>query len=178
MELLLGCGNNRDKKVSIPDIPQDWSGDLITLDWDDACRPDVLHNLNMLPYPFDDNMFDEVHAYDTLEHCGTQGDFRFFFDQFSEIHRILKPGGYLIGLCPNWDSPWAWGDPGHTRLISKESLAFLSQASYEDQVGKTAMTDYRSCYQADFEPVTLSEQEHSWAFIMRAIKDGYKPKSD
>jgi len=175
MELLIGCGNNREKKVSLPEIPKEWSGELITLDWDDTCNPKVVHDLNILPYPFDDNMFDEVHAYEVLEHCGTQGDYRFFFNQFTEFHRILKPGGYFVATCPNWDSPWAWGDPGHTRIISRESLTFLIQNEYETQIGKTAMTDYRFCYDADYEAVAFSEQEHNFAFAMRAVKDGYEP---
>ena len=175
MELLVGCGNNWNKKVTIPDIPKEWSGELVTLDWDESCEPHVVHDLNQLPYPFGDDLFDEIHAYEVLEHCGTQGDYRFFFNQFSEFWRILKPGGYFIGSCPNWDGPWAWGDPGHTRIISQESLLFLSQKQYEIQVGDTAMTDYRFCYEADFELVTRGEEDLSWAFVMRAIKDGYEP---
>jgi SAM-dependent methyltransferase len=171
MELLIGCGNSREKRVRIPEIPNEWSGDLITLDWDESCNPSVVHDLNIMPYPFDANMFDEIGAFEILEHCGTQGDYRFFFDQFSEFHRILKPGGYFLGTCPNWDSPWAWGDPGHTRIISPEALVFLSQEQYEKQVGETPMTDYRFCYEADFELVAKSEQEHNWGFVLRK-KDG------
>lgn len=170
MELLLGCGKDWTKKVTFPEVPGEWSKDLITLDINEDCNPHVLHDLNQLPYPFDDDMFDEIHAYEVLEHCGTQGDWRFFFDQFSELHRILKPNGYLVGTCPNWDSVWAWGDPGHTRIISQQALTFLSQAEYEAQVGKNAMTDYRFCYQADFEWVAAQEAEHNWGFVLRAIK--------
>lgn len=169
MELLLGCGNDKSKKITFEGIPSGWSGELVTLDIDEHASPDVLHDLNQLPYPFEDNQFDEIHAYEVLEHCGTQGDWRFFFNQFSELHRILKPNGWLIGTCPMWDSPWAWGDPGHTRIISPESLIFLSQAEYE-QVGKTPMTDYRHCYEADFELITKHETDHTWAFVLRAIK--------
>lgn len=170
MELLLGCGNDKRKKVTFDGIPKEWSKDLITLDWDDYCNPDVLHDLNKIPYPFDDDMFDEIHCYEVLEHCGTQGDYRFFFEQFSELHRILKPDGYLVGTCPNWDGPWAWGDPGHTRIISPESLIFLSQKEYESQVGNNAMTDYRFCYQADFDLIAKQEHELNWGFVLRAKK--------
>ena len=175
MELLLGCGSNWAKKISIPELPKEWSGDLITLDFDEEHKPHVLHDLNEIPYPFDSDMFDEIHAYEVLEHVGKQGDYRFFFNQFTELHRLLKPGGYLVGSCPNWDGPWAWGDPGHTRIISPESLVFLSQKQYEKQIGETAMTDYRFCYEADFELITMTELEHSWAFVLRSIKDGYEP---
>ena len=170
MELLLGCGNNKIKQINFSEIPKEWSGELITLDWDESCNPHVVHDLNMIPYPFDNDMFDEVHAYEVLEHCGTQGDYRFFFNQFSEIHRILKPDGWLIGTCPNWDGPWAWGDPGHTRIISAESLTFLSQKAYSEQVGKTNMTDYRFCYEADFEMHSMQENDANWGFILQAKK--------
>lgn len=168
-ELLIGCGNSRAKAITFPEIPAEWES-LTTLDIDPNCRPDVLHDLNVLPYPFEADSFDEIHATEVLEHCGQQGDWRFFFAQFAELWRILKPGGYLIASCPMWDSPWAWSDPGHSRVISKHSLAFLSQEEYRQQVGKTHMTDYRAIYSADFETVAVRECEHNWGFVLRAKK--------
>lgn len=170
MELLIGAGNSRKKKITFKEIPSEWSGELVTLDIDESIECDVHHDLNILPLPFDDNTFDEIHAYEVLEHTGTQGDWRFFFDQFSELHRILKPGGFLVGTCPMWDSKWAWGDPGHTRIISDASLVFLSQEEYKKQVGETAMTDYRGVYKADFELFAMDESEDTFGFVLRAKK--------
>lgn len=169
MELLIGCGTDRKKKVTIEGMPKEWSGELVTLDIDETLNPDVVHDLNFCPYPFDDDMFDEIHAYDVLEHCGRQGDWRFFFDQFYEFWRILKPGGLFVGLVPAWDEVWAWGDPGHTRVIPKEMLSYLFQESYE-QVGNTAMTDYRFYWKGDFEPVALREDHGVLGFVLRAKK--------
>ncbi len=168
-ELLIGCGNSRKKSITFPEIPADFEN-LTTLDIDPNCKPDVLHDLNVLPYPFEADSFDEVHAIEVLEHCGSQGDWRFFFAQFAELWRILKPGGYFIASCPMWDSPWAWSDPGHSRVLSKHSLAFLSQEEYRLQVGKTHMTDYRAVYAADFQTVAVRECEHNWGFVLRASK--------
>jgi len=169
-ELLLGAGNERTKRISFDDIPKQWSSELVTLDMDECCNPDVVHDLNITPYPFNDDRFDEIHAYEVLEHFGTQGDYRGFFEQFSEFWRILKPGGWFIGTCPNWDSVWAWGDPGHRRVITPQTFSFLSQAEYERQVGTNAMADYRFCYTADFELYSFSEEENNWGFALRAIK--------
>jgi len=169
MELLIGAGNNKEKKVTFKEIPEDWI-ELITLDIDPTTNPMVLHDLTNLPLPFDDDMFDEIHAYEVLEHCGRQGDWMFFFNQFMEFARILKPGGYLIGSCPMWDSAWAWGDPGHTRIISAESLTFLSQDQYKEQIGKTAMTDYRGFYKADYELLARQEKGETLAFVLRNKK--------
>jgi SAM-dependent methyltransferase len=164
-ELLVGCGTDRAKKVRFELIPPVWT-DLTTLDIDPSLNPDVVHDLTVLPYPFADESFREVHAYEVLEHCGTQGDWKFFFGQFYEFWRILKPGGYFIATVPMWDSPWAWGDPGHTRVIAKQALVFLDQRRYE-QLGKTVMTDYRTWWKGDFATVATDENEHTLAFVLQ-----------
>lgn len=110
-----------------------------------------------------------------LEHIGTQGDWRGFFEEFSEYHRILKPNGYLCGSTPPWNGLWAWADPGHTRILAPHTWVFLSQEQYRLQVGKTAMTDYRAVYQGDFKVVAADITEvkgdrRHW-FILKAQKD-------
>lgn len=168
-ELLIGCGNCRKKKIKHADITREWE-DLVTLDIDPSTNPDVVHDLNVLPIPFADNEFDEVHAYEVLEHVGRQGDYKAYFALFSELWRILKPDGLLIGSVPAHASPWAWGDPGHTRVITQGSLIMLSQKLYEAEVGKTNLTDYRPIYKADFEPVGFNDSEHTLSFILQAKK--------
>lgn len=168
-ELLIGCGNDRRKQIRHGDIEKDWT-DLVTLDIDPACGADVIHDLNVTPYPFKDGQFAEIHAYEVLEHFGRQGDWRGFFEQFGELWRILKPDGLLCATVPMWDSPWAWGDPGHVRVITPGTLHFLSQAAYEAEVGVTTFTDYRHVWRGNFECVAVNETEHRFGFILKAIK--------
>jgi hypothetical protein len=86
--------------------------------------------------------------------------------------RVLKPGGLFFACVPHWESSWAWGDPGHTRVIPRDSLLFLSQAAYEGQVGSTPMTDYRPWYKADFETAGVNEDNPDvLQFVLRAIKE-------
>lgn len=163
-ELLIGAGNSRDKQLASPDA-KEWT-DLVTLDIDPDCGPDVVWDLRHLPLPFEDETFREIHAYEILEHIGQQGDWKTFFAQFSEFHRILKTGGKIFATTPAWDSLWAWSDPGHTRVISEGTIAFLDQDSYS-QVGKTTMTDYRHVYKADFEIIHSQEVNDRFAFVLR-----------
>ena len=167
-ELLIGCGASRDKRLSADNDPA-WKN-LTTLDINPEHAPDVVWDLTETRLPFDDGSFDEIHAYEVLEHTGAQGDYRYFFAQFSDFWRILKPGGLLVGTTPAFDSPWAWGDPSHTRIVNRESLTFLDQCEYERQVGITAMSDFRYLYQADFQLLAATVRDENFQFILRAIK--------
>lgn len=167
-ELLAGCGNSRAKRFGPEGFPA--FTNLTTLDIDPACGADVIHDLDVTPYPFADDTFDEAHAYDTLEHCGRQGDWRAFFAQFGEFHRILKPGGVMCGIVPSAASPWAWGDPGHTRLITQGTLTFLIQPAYAEQVGVTPMTDYRAVWKGDFDLLMAHDDGQTFAFALKAVK--------
>jgi SAM-dependent methyltransferase len=171
VEILLGCGSRRDKLLTRPGCDK-WSG-LVTLDIADTHNPDIVHDISKLPLPFPDNHADEIHAYEVMEHVGQQGDFRFFFAQWEDIWRVLKPGGHFFGTSPHWSSPWLWGDPGHTRSMGPECMVYLDRTEYVRQVGKTPMTDYRFCYSADFEPVRLSIDPPTKTFIY--ILKAHKP---
>ena len=167
-ELLIGCGHSRAKRLGVSGR-EGWTR-LVTLDSNPECGADIVHDLDVLPYPFADDMFDEIHGYHVLEHCGRQGDWKFFFGQWSEFWRMVKPGGLFFGIVPHFSSPWAWGDPSHTRVITLESFTFLDQDSYAD-CGKNTMTDFRPYYKANWkllhQEVTADLQQ---GFILQAVK--------
>lgn len=123
------------------------------LDMNPDSNPDILMNLDRIEVwqvddetchiPRPDNTFDEIHAYSVMEHYGKQGDFKGFFCGMRELWRILKPGGLLIAGTPLWNDLWAWSDPGHTRVISRGTLAYLTKKHYEEGLGTTPSSDYR-----------------------------------
>lgn len=170
-ELLLGCGNARVKRFApSANAARDFEN-VTTVDLDPSCNPDVQYNLEKAVWTFaGENEFDEIHAYEVLEHLGKQGDYRSFFGTFANIYRMLKPGGHLCASCPSVASRWAWGDPGHTRIIGPEAITFLDQTEYQKQVGKTAITDYRWYWRGDFELVGHKEDASDFLFILKAHK--------
>lgn len=162
-ELVIGAGNSKTKHLYTND---DKYTSPIYLDIDETSNPDVLWDLNDRPLPFDDEEFDEIHAYEVLEHVGKQGDWQAFFEEFEEYFRVLKPKGKFYGSCPSISSPWLWGDPGHTRVICTETFTFLSQKEYEIQVGKTSMTDYRDYYKGDFTLIHSQDDGENFFFVL------------
>jgi SAM-dependent methyltransferase len=167
-DLLIGCGSQRRRLFNVNGRGE-W-GELVALDNVASHKPDVLFDLTSGPLPFEDNSFDELHGYEILEHIGRQGDAVTFFAQFSDYWRVLKPGGHLCATCPSWKSIWAWGDPSHTRVLSSATLTFLNQPEYTKQIGKTAMSDFRHLYRADFDVLHITEDENVFQFVLRAVK--------
>lgn len=161
--LLLGCGH-KEKPLCyfVEGSFTDWNkgAEVVRVDMNPDVAPDHVLDINERPLPFRDNEFDEIHAYEVLEHIGKQGDWKAFFDEFSEYHRILKDGGDMIFSCPHPDSKWVWADPSHVREVSPRLIVFLSQSHYE-QCGKDSpCSDYRFYYKANFDNIVYAEQRN------------------
>lgn len=173
-QLLLGAGYAPYEKRMGLEGETEW-GDLVTLDSNKKTEPAIVHDLgHMLRiYNCADDEFDEVHAYHVLEHTGKQGDIEFFFWQWREFWRITKPGGYFFGIVPSYKSVWAWGDPGHTRVINEGTIIFLDKMQYENQVGKTPMSDYKQLLQRCYwQPLSLQDSGEEFRFVLRKVVDG------
>ncbi len=181
-DLLLGCGSRREKLLG---ERKEW-GELVTLDVEPSHKPDIVFDLEKdfyrtrrIPLPLTprghhlwtpDDYYDEIHAYEVLEHIGQQGDARMLLAQFSEFWRILKPDGLFLATVPDYRDLWAWGDPSHKRIINQGTLVFLSQRQYQEQVGKTPMSDFRSFYRADFKLERADIVGRRLLFELRAVK--------
>lgn len=172
--LLLGCGHRKELIFTHPEhanVPRE----VTTLDHNPDVDPDIqwdMRNPLLNCTLIEENMFDELHAYEVLEHIGRQGDVRQFFIEFYDYWRALKPGGLFFITCPKWDSIWTWGDPDHSRVLSEATFTFLSQKQYEAQEGKTPMSDYRHLWKGDFELIGMDDfSDASRFYVLEAKKD-------
>jgi len=178
-ELLLGCGHRRDKYLGLPGSRLEWTA-LTTLDNNPACEPDILCDLDKriwvdrykqpIALGLWDNQYDEVHAYDVLEHLGRQGDVASFFDTFWNIYGLLKPNGYFFGVTPSRYASSLWGDPGHRRVIIQDSLLFLDRDVYRKQLKSSPMSDYRDNWCGDFRIISTNDDHVRHTFCLQAIK--------
>jgi len=164
-ELILGCGHNKNKSMANVEYENP-----TTIDINPDVNPDIILDLSKEKLPFEDNTFDEIHAYQVLEHLGMQGQYILFFSQFEDYWRVLKPNGLMIITVPNDDNKWTWGDPGHCRVINSGTLTFLDQEQYKKQLGKTSMTDYRNVYKGNFKLLKYIKGEVSTLFVLICIK--------
>jgi predicted SAM-dependent methyltransferase len=68
----------------------------------------IIHDLNIVPWPWRDGEFDEVQAISVLEHLKLT-----LIESLDECWRILKPGGRLVVKYPLAGGPTAYADPTH-----------------------------------------------------------------
>lgn len=107
----IGCGKNKYKS----------RGDTV-VGMDIILFPDVdfTHNMEDFPYPFGDGEFDKVVMQHSLEHVSKQNNIKII----EEIHRILKPRGWLIVEVPI--GQWYHYDPTHQNYVSSWYWKYFS----------------------------------------------------
>src|SRR4051794_21872348 len=66
---------------------------------------DVVHDLDVFPYPFADSSFDQILMQDVLEHVAEP------LRVFAELHRIGRPGARVQIRTPHFSSVLACGAP-------------------------------------------------------------------
>ena len=167
-ELLIGSGSSLVKKITA--TGHEKFNNVTRLDINSDHHPDIVWDLRQHPLPFENDTFNEIHAYEVLEHLAQQGDYKFFFAEFSEYWRILKNQGLFFLTVPDRNSVWAYGDPSHTRIIQAENFVYLDQDEYTRQVGVTAISDFRYLYKANFKPVFVEVKGDTLSAVLQAHK--------
>lgn len=88
---------------------------------------DVVHDLDVYPWPFADATFDRIECFDILEHL------RELPDAMRELHRIAAPGGVVHIKGPHFTS-YTWPtDPTHRRAFAINTFEFFARNSLHDR---------------------------------------------
>ncbi|MBX9906625.1 methyltransferase domain-containing protein [Patescibacteria group bacterium] len=85
---------------------------------------DVVHDLDVTPWPYEDNSFDVVYGHNVFEHLTDQ------LSAMSEVWRVLKPNGRVVITVPYFRSVDAFSDPTHKHFFTSKTMdAFLESDS-------------------------------------------------
>lgn len=79
---------------------------------------DVVHDLDVGPWPFEDGSADGIKAEHVFEHVGDPILF------MSECWRVLERGGLLHIVVPYYRSPDAFTDPTHRRFCTEHTFNY------------------------------------------------------
>lgn len=105
----------------------------VNLDISAGVGADVVHDLAKMPWPLPSDSFEEVHAYDVIEHLDN------VVGAMEEIHRVCRQGARVMITVPHFSSANAFTDPTHRHQFSLftfdyfqdgHELAFYSGARF------------------------------------------------
>lgn len=137
----LACGDNKKEGYFGIDIA-------------DTSKVDLVHDLNIYPWPVESNSVEKIncsHYIEHIKHDDTLTEIKSIlnetnsFDEFknkvlsleqpldgvikfiNEVYRILKPGGEVTITAPYAMHSRAFGDPTHTRYIHDMSFSYFNK---------------------------------------------------
>lgn len=80
---------------------------FINIDSSVFTKPDLVYDLNIIPYPFENESFNLIEVDHALEHLDAP------FAVMKELHRILKKEGQMVIRVPHFSR--GFSHPGHSR---------------------------------------------------------------
>jgi SAM-dependent methyltransferase len=155
----LGCGRRK--------IASAWNVDLTS-----DTEPDMVHDLNLRPWPLPNKVFSEVLAFDVVEHL------RDVVGVMEEIHRISKTGARVKITVPHFSCANAFTDPTHLHYFGWHSCWYFTGENEWSFYTRARFRRVRS--EIIFQPSLVNkivwrlanrwpkQYEHRWAWMFPA----------
>lgn len=105
--LNIGCGRKR--------LPH-----AVNVDISSSVDPDLVLDLNQIPWPFPAETFGEVFASDVIEHCDD------VIRVMEEVHRVCRDGAIVHITVPHFSCVNAFTDPTHQHFFSSSSFQYVT----------------------------------------------------
>ena len=94
----------------------------VNVDCTARSAPDVVHDLDVLPWPFEYDRFDRVYAFDVVEHLAD------VVKTMEELHRVCRSGARIEITVPHFSCANAFTDPTHRHFFSRGSFEYFQEA--------------------------------------------------
>lgn len=111
-KLNMGCGFNK--------LDGYWNVDV-----EPKCNPDEVLDLEVTPWPYEDNFFEMMHASNILEHLGR--DPRTFTNIMKEMYRVSADACEWIIQIPHHRCDLFWDDYTHVRVLTPKTFQMFDQ---------------------------------------------------
>lgn len=124
---------------------------------------DVVHDLNDLPWPWEDESFDQIGASSVFEHLTID-----LVRCMDECWRILRPEGLLRVKLPYWQHDNAYADPTHRWHFSLRVLdVFVPESKLGAELGFYTDRKWRMV-----KPIRFNKYKSAFIAVMQVRKSG------
>lgn len=136
-KLNMGCGFKK--------VDGYWNVDI-----ESKCNPDQVLDLEVTPWPYEDNFFHKIHCDNTLEHLGQNP--KVFANIIKEMYRVSVDRAEWYICVPHHRCDLYWDDFSHVRPLSAKTFKMFDQTyNFECiQRGRSEST-YGIYYNVDLE---------------------------
>lgn len=136
----IGCGDNPRNPFAATEL---YGADLVDFEASVSSAIKLIKADLFKSFPFEDNFFESISAYDFLEHVpraggpATTGGIELpFIGLMNEVWRVLKHGGVLIASTPAYPHKKAFQDPTHVNIITEDTHGyFVGREPYAQRYG-------------------------------------------
>lgn len=110
MNLNIGCG---EKKID----------GCLNVDFRKTRITDIVHDIKNIPWPFNDEEFENIYAIDIIEHM------LYVVPIIDECWRVVKPGGHLYIRTTFFNTEQSYRDPTHFHYFTLESFDYTDPST-------------------------------------------------
>ena len=138
----MGCGFNK--------LNDHWNVDSFA-----KCNPDQVLDLEITPWPYEDDFFDKINANNVLEHLGQ--DPNVFTNIIKEMYRVSKDQAEWFVQVPHHRCDLFWDDYTHVRVLTPKTFRMFDQkVNFEAIAKKLSDSTYGLYHSVDLEVVDVT----------------------
>ena len=138
----MGCGFNK--------LNDHWNVDSFA-----KCNPDQVLDLEVTPWPYEDDFFDKINANNVLEHLGQ--DPNVFTNIIKEMYRVSKDQAEWFVQVPHHRCDLFWDDYTHVRVLTPKTFRMFDQkVNFEAIAKKLSDSTYGLYHSVDLEVVDVT----------------------
>ena len=139
------------------------------VDVEPKCNPDQVIDLEITPWPYEDDFFEQITADNILEHLGQRP--KDFTEIIKEMYRVSQNGAQWVINFPHHRCDLQWDDYTHVRAFTEKTFRMWDQqVNFESINRKLSDSTYGIYHNVDLE--IIDKKYNMVGFWTKEVENG------
>lgn len=139
------------------------------VDVEPKCNPDQVIDLEITPWPYEDDFFEQITADNILEHLGQRP--KDFTEIIKEMYRVSQNGAQWVINFPHHRCDLQWDDYTHVRALTEKTFRMWDQqVNFESINRKLSDSTYGIYHNVDLE--IIDKKYNMVGFWTKEVENG------